>query len=137
MNNITFEQFNSAEFSLYENNPVIMNPFPSGVIADPSVLTPDETHDGRWHLFCHTFFGVRHYEGDNGIDFTFKGKIVNRAMRPNINYIDGKYYTPGYGNKQGEAIPYLSELTHINGIPVDKYVAKQKAKEQESHEDPQ
>ena len=92
MNNLTFEQFNNADFTLFEGNPILKNPWNSFVIADPSVLTPDVSHDGKWHLFCHTFFGVYHYESDNGIDFKNKGKIVNRAMRPNINYIDGKYY---------------------------------------------
>lgn len=92
MNNITFEQFNNADFKLYDKNPIIKNPPESFVVADPSVLTPNISHDGKWHLFCHTFFGVYHYESDDGISFKNKGKIVNRAMRPNINYIDGKYY---------------------------------------------
>ena len=92
MINLTFNDIMNADFKLYEGNPVIKNPPSSFVIADPSVITPDKSHDGKWHLFCHTFFGVRHYESENGIDFTFKSKIVNRAMRPNINYIDGRYY---------------------------------------------
>ena len=92
MQNITFEQFNNAAFSLYPGNPVIRNPFPSFVIADPSVLTPDMSHDGKWHLFCHTFFGVYHYESNDGISFEKKQCIVRRAMRPDINHIDGKYY---------------------------------------------
>ncbi len=92
MQNITFEQFNNATFSLYENNPIIRNPLSSFVIADPSVLTPDMSHDKKWHLFCHTFFGVYHYESADGISFEKKQKIVSRAMRPNINLVDGKYY---------------------------------------------
>lgn len=92
MMHITFEQFNNAEFKLFEGNPIIKNPPESFVIADPSVLTPQASHDGKWHLFCHTFFGIYRYESDDGIGFKNKGKIVNRAMRPNINYIDGKYY---------------------------------------------
>lgn len=92
MLNLTFEQFNSIDFRLYDKNPVIKNPVNSFVIADPCVLTPAGSHDGKWHLFCHTFFGVYRYESSDGIDFENKGRIVNRAMRPNINYIDGKYY---------------------------------------------
>ncbi len=92
MQNITFEKFNCASFSLYKGNPVIRNPLSSFVIADPSVLTPDISHDKRWHLFCHTFFGVYHYESTDGISFKKVQKIVNRAMRPNINLVDGKYY---------------------------------------------
>lgn len=92
LENLTFEQLSGADFKLYKNNPVLRNPPSSFVIADPSVLTPDMCHDGKWHLFCHTFFGVYHYESSDGISFRKVQKIVNRAMRPNINYIDGRYY---------------------------------------------
>ncbi|MBE6796117.1 MAG: glycosyl hydrolase family 43 [Ruminococcaceae bacterium] len=92
MLNLSFNDINEAKFSLYENNPIIKNPLSSFVIADPCVLTPDESHDKKWHLFCHTFFGVYHYESDDGISFKNCGKIVKRAMRPNINCIDGRYY---------------------------------------------
>ena len=92
MNNITFDEFNSIDFKLYRGNPIIKNPWNSFVVADPSVITPDVAKDGKFHLFCHTFFGVYHYISDDGIVFKRFGKVVNRAMRPNINYIDGKYY---------------------------------------------
>ena len=80
MNNLTFEQFNNAEFKLFKGNPILKNPLNSFVIADPSVLTPDVSHDGKWHLFCHTFFGVYRYESADGINFRKKGKIVNEDM---------------------------------------------------------
>lgn len=92
MINLTFEQFNNLSFTLYEGNPVLKHPLNSFVVADPSVLTPDMSHDGKFHLFCHTFFGVYRYSSDDGIAFKKENKIVNRAMRPNINFIDGKYY---------------------------------------------
>lgn len=92
MQNLTFDQFNNFKFKLYEKNPVLKNPKNSFVIADPSVLTPSDSHDGKWHLFCHTFFGVYRYESNDGLSFENKGRIVSRAMRPNINFIDGKYY---------------------------------------------
>ncbi len=92
MNTLTFEKFCSAEFTLYENNPIIKHQWNSFVVADPSVLTPDKSHDKRWHLFCHTFYGVDHYVSEDGIDFKLKGKVVPRAMRPNINCINGRYY---------------------------------------------
>ena len=41
-----------------------------------------------------------------------------------VLYIDGKYLTFGFKDKDAEVIPFFSELTHVNGIPVDKYVAK-------------
>ena len=92
MINLTLEEFLKADFSLYEGNPILRNPMPSLIIADPSILTPDMSHDGKWHLFCHTFFGIYRYESSDGISFTNKGRIVNRAMRPYIAHIDGRYY---------------------------------------------
>lgn len=92
MQNLSFSDFMNAEFRLYENNPVLKNPPSSFVVADPSVLTPETSHDGKWHLFCHTFFGVYRYESEDGISFENKGRIVRRAMRPDINRVDGKYY---------------------------------------------
>lgn len=92
MINITFDEFNKLEFNLYDKNPIIKNPLNSFVIADPSVITPDVSHDNKFHLFCHTFFGVYLYSSDDGISFKKVKKITNNAMRPNINYIDGTYY---------------------------------------------
>ena len=92
MKNLTFADINGANFKLYENNPVIRYPMFSNVVADPSVITPDISHDGKWHLFCHTMYGVYRYESNDGISFKNTGRIVNRAMRPDINIIDGRYY---------------------------------------------
>ena len=92
MMNLTFDEFCKAEFTLYENNPVLKNPFNSFVVADPSLLTPDNSPDGRWHLFCHTFYGVYHYVSDDGIDFSRVKRVVPRALRADINYVNGRYY---------------------------------------------
>lgn len=92
MINLTFNDFNNLEFKLYDKNPIIKNPLSSFVIADPSVITPDVSHDNKFHLFCHTFFGVHMYSSDDGLSFKRVKKITNRAMRPNINYVDGIYY---------------------------------------------
>lgn len=92
MIDLTFEQFNSLEFKLYDGNPIIRNPWNSFVIADPSVVAEDASPDGKIHLFAHGFFGVYRYISDDGISFNKIDKIVNNAMRPNINSVDGKYY---------------------------------------------
>lgn len=92
MFNISFNEFNNLEFKLNENNPIIKNPWNSFVIANPSVLTPENSHDNKFHLFCHTFLGVYMYDSDGGLTFKKVKKITNRAMRPDINYIDNKCY---------------------------------------------
>lgn len=92
MENLSFSQFDSLNFSFYETNPVLKYSLPSLVVADPSVLTPDKTPDKKWHLFAHTFFGVYHYISEDGIFFRKGKRVVKRAMRPDINCIDGRYY---------------------------------------------
>lgn len=91
MKNLSTEQILNVKFNICAKP--LMRPWGgSFVVADPSVLTPDVAHDGRWHMFFHTTFGVYHAESDDGLRFEKPRKIANRAMRPNINYIDGRYY---------------------------------------------
>lgn len=92
MKDLSVEQIKNADFRMYQNNPVI-KPFDGSFItADPSVLTPDKAPDGKWHMFFHTNLGVYHFISDNGIDFKKVSRILSRAMRPNINLINGVYY---------------------------------------------
>lgn len=92
MQNLTVKQIIDADFRISSESPILRPFHGSFVVADPSMLTPETSHDGKWHMFFHTTFGVFHSVSDDGIDFKKPQKITNRAMRPNVNYIDGKYY---------------------------------------------
>lgn len=92
LSEVTFDEIANADFKLYAGNPVITNFGLSFVAADPSLLTPSEAQDGKWHLFCHTFTGVYRLDSEDGLSFSKPKKVVSRAMRPNINCIDGRYY---------------------------------------------
>lgn len=92
MTNLTLSQIINADFKLNKNNPILKPFHGSFVVADPSLLTPENSHDGKWHMFFHTTFGIFHFSSDDGIDFEKVQKITGRAMRPNINHIDGRYY---------------------------------------------
>lgn len=91
MNNLSVNQIINADFKI-SSRPILKPFHGSFVVADPSMLTPDNCHDGKWHMFFHTTFGIFHFISDDGIDFKKVQKVTNRAMRPNINYIGGKYY---------------------------------------------
>lgn len=92
MNNLKINQILNADFRVSKSSPILQPFGGSIVVADPSLLTPEISHDGKWHMFFHTTFGVWHFRSDDGISFEKVKKIANRAMRPNINFIDGKYY---------------------------------------------
>ncbi|MBR3766627.1 MAG: glycosyl hydrolase family 43 [Clostridia bacterium] len=92
MKNLTTNQILQAEFKVNVQSPVI-KPFDGSFIAaDPSVLTPIDCHDNKWHMFFHTNLGVYQFISEDGIHFKKMQKVVNRAMRPNINKIDNTYY---------------------------------------------
>lgn len=90
--NANFNDIFNGNFVLYEGNPIVKHFGVNIVLADPSVLTPDKTHDGLWHMFCHSLLGIYHFESKDGIDWTRKGRVTPRAMRPDISVVDGKYY---------------------------------------------
>lgn len=92
MNNLSINQIINADFKVDKRSPILKPWGGSIVVADPSLLTPDNSHDGKWHMFFHTTFGIHHFISNDGIDFKNGSKIVNRAMRPNINRINGTYY---------------------------------------------
>lgn len=92
MKTLTVSQIINADFRISESSPILRPWGLSLVVADPSVLTPEISHDGKWHMFFHTTFGIYHSVSNDGIAFAKSEKIADRAMRPNINLIDGKYY---------------------------------------------
>ncbi len=92
LQDLNIGQILNADFNIGDGNPLI-SPFDgSFIVADPSLLTPKQSTDGRWHIFFHTNLGVYHFVGDDGKRFKKVQKITGRAMRPNINKIDGRYY---------------------------------------------
>lgn len=109
MLDLSFEQLNSAIFALYEYNPVLRRSGLSLIAADPSVLTPASSPDGLWHMFYHTLFGVEHASSQDGYNWQNRRKILSRAMRADVNPVDGEYYLY-YERVQPLAVKALSLL---------------------------
>ncbi len=90
MQDLSLSQLKNAVFKVRPEP--VLRPFGgSFVVADPSLLVPEETPDGNYHLFFHTTFGVWEAVSDDGAAFTKRKKLLSRAMRPNVNLIDGRY----------------------------------------------
>ena len=90
MQSLSLSQLKSAAFSVRPDP--VLRPFGgSFLVADPSLLLPKESPDEKWHLFFHTMFGVWEAVSDDGVAFTKKKKLLSQAMRPNINFVDGRY----------------------------------------------
>lgn len=97
------------------SQPVIMPPFPSPIIADPTFLTPDLSPDSQWHLFAHTIFGIRHYTSEDGMKWK-KAKhasVVKKAQRAFIIREHDTCYL--LYEKVDKYAPYASHIEMIKG----------------------
>lgn len=51
----------------HAGNPLIPPPPGEMLIADPTLLLPEEAPDGRWHLFANGLFGIYDHLSDDGL----------------------------------------------------------------------
>ena len=84
--------FQHLSFSLAKKNPLISPPRCTPLIADPTVLLPEESPDKKWHLFAHSIFGIQHYLSENGVDWKKNKTVVRAAMRPFIYKENNMYF---------------------------------------------
>lgn len=72
-------------------NPLIAPKWPDWMMADPTVLLPEEAPDGFWHLFANGLFYLQHFVSDDGVAWRFSGRISG-GIRPFIFRHEGEYY---------------------------------------------
>lgn len=63
-----------CDWKLHPDNPLIEPPGTEWLIGDPTVLTPGEAPDGRWHLYANSVIGIHHHVSDDGLKWTRVGK---------------------------------------------------------------
>lgn len=84
--------FSTLTWIDHPKNPLIKPPFPEWIIADPTVLLPDESPDGKWHLFAHGLIGLYHYKSFDGLEWKkADGWLSLLAIRPFI-FVENKTY---------------------------------------------
>mgnify|MGYP000424568644 CR=1 FL=1 len=71
--------------------PVLCPPILSPIIADPSIIAPEDSPDGRWHLFAHSIYGIHHHISEDGIAWRRLKTIAKNAMRPCARKVDSHY----------------------------------------------
>jgi len=66
----------------HPRNPLISPRFPNWLVADPTVLGPEDTPDGRWALFANHLFCVHMYRSEDGVHWRHEGGVWTGAIRP-------------------------------------------------------
>lgn len=62
------------------------------VLCDPQVLLPEQSCDGKWHMFVHSWIGIHHYISSSGIAWEPRKMIVFRGHSPFIFIENENYY---------------------------------------------
>ena len=79
--------------------------------CDPQVLLPEQSCDGKWHMFFHSWIGVHHYVSTSGIAWEPRKMIALRGHSPFIFIENENYYLiyerhdrhiPFVNNRSGE-----------------------------------
>jgi hypothetical protein len=73
-------------------NPLIEPPRGTWLLGDPSVLAPEQTPDGRWHLFANTVTGIRHFVSADGFAWQQEGPPVCKGIRACVRCIGDEYF---------------------------------------------
>ena len=56
-----YEQLLGASWFPFSDEPVIKGLWYVPRLSSPVFLFPEESPDGKWHLFAHSWLGIQHY----------------------------------------------------------------------------
>ena len=77
----------------YIGNPVIRPKGPEWIVGDPTFVPPNESPDGKWHLFAHgIIFGINHFISNDGLKWINIHRKVDSGMRAFLYKEDNLYY---------------------------------------------
>jgi hypothetical protein len=62
------------------------------VYADPTVAVPEESPDGRWHMFTCSGIRITHHVSDDGIRWGVRRNYIWRGYHPSLFCGSGEYY---------------------------------------------
>lgn len=77
--------------------------------CDPQILLPEQSCDGKWHLFVHSWLGLHHFVSTSGIAWEPRKMIEPRAHSPFI-FIENENYYLIY-EKHDRNIPFINHRT--------------------------
>ena len=90
--NANIATFSKISWYPFSDEPVIRSPWYMSRLCDPFFLFPEESPDGKWHLFGHTWVGIEHFISENGISWEPRKMIELRGHSPSIYQENGVYY---------------------------------------------
>jgi len=95
-----------CDWTMHPDNPLIEAPGSEHLLGDPTVVHPDESPDGRWHLFANSMLGIHHYVSDDGVawDMQQQSVVGVGAWRPHVHLHGSGTYHMTY--------EFFADITH-------------------------
>lgn len=92
MHSLGLADFACLQWRVEPDEPVLRPPSWSPILADPTFRGPDESPDGRWHLFAHSVLGIHHCTSDDGVCWSRPVLVIRNAMRPFLYDENGRFH---------------------------------------------
>lgn len=81
-----------CQWTDFPGDPVLA-PQGEPIVGDPTLLTPEESPDGRWHLFAWTFAAIVHYASPDGVAWSEIDRPFKiGSVRPYVYKEGGVYH---------------------------------------------
>ena len=61
------DQLPNCSWFPFSDEPVLQGLWYVPRLEDPAFLFPEESTDGKWHLFAHSWLGIHHFIASSGI----------------------------------------------------------------------
>ncbi len=84
------ENIESSYWYSFSDEPILARS--SIGLSDPAFLLPEESPDGLWHMFVHTWIGVEHLTSTSGLEWKKEHLVKLRAHSPFIFKQGNVYY---------------------------------------------
>lgn len=108
----SLDKLYGAYWYSYSDEPITYKGHSTPRLCDPSFLLPEESPDGLWHLFAHTWIGIEHFTSTSGLDWKREKRLFLRSHSPFI-YKEGSTYYMLYETR--DSLPFASKGDRNDG----------------------
>lgn len=103
------DQLKKASWFPFSDEPVLVGPWYLCRLSNPAFLFPEDSPDGKWHLFAGSWLGIHHYVSDSGIHWEPLALVQVRGAMPSLFQEKGLYYL--VYERHGRLVPLLERLS--------------------------
>ncbi|MFA7670729.1 MAG: hypothetical protein WCY53_00570 [Sphaerochaetaceae bacterium] len=108
-------EIGKASWFPFSDEPVIEGLWYIPRLSSPVFLFPEESPDGKWHLFAHSYLGINHYTSDSGIMWEPNRLVQLRGKHPFLFKEKGLFYL--IYERHGRRIPFFERRAQKGRLP--------------------